>query len=94
MTVITGQSVSMAVSAIDLTDGFDYHDYREDLKLIEQTRDSAHLENRGGLACPACGRPFDAILATTARSRSLPGIDGPFCLARTDERLLVMTHSR
>jgi len=81
------------VPAIDIADGFDYHDYREKLKLIEETRDSAHLENRGDLACPACGRPFDAVLVTTASTRSIAGIDGPFCLGRTADRLLVLTHS-
>ncbi|AWB27039.1 DUF7385 family protein [Halococcoides cellulosivorans] len=78
---------------IDLTDGFDYHEYREQLKLIEETRDAAHLENRADLVCPACGRPFEAILVTTARTRSLSGINGPFCLARTAEQVLVLTHS-
>lgn len=92
MTVLRPSCVLRGVSAIDLSNGFAYHDYREDLKLIEQTRESTHLENRGGLACPACGRPFDALLVTTARTRSIPGIDGAFCLARTADRLLVMTH--
>ena len=78
---------------LDLSDGFDVHDYRAKLKLLKQDAGSMTLENREGLACPACDRPFDRLFVTedgTVTFGDPPS--GPFCLARTDERLLVLTH--
>jgi len=51
------------------------------------------LANREGLGCPACGDPFERLFVSddeTVTFASPP--NGPVCLARTDERLLVMTH--
>lgn len=73
-------------------DGFDLHAYRDRLKLLERTRTTTHLENRGGLACPACGEPFDRLLISEKRTHTFGDPGSPFCLVRTDDRLLVLTH--
>ncbi len=73
-------------------DGFDLHAYRDRLKLLERTRTTTHLENRGGLTCPACGEPFDRLLVSEKRTHTFGDLGSPFCLVRTDDRLLVLTH--
>jgi hypothetical protein len=82
------------MGALDTEDGFDVHDYREDLKLLHQDEDTYHLANRGELPCPACGRSFERLFVTTADEvtfDSPPG--GPFCLVRTGgAELLLATH--
>lgn len=81
------------MTTIDLSDGFDVHDYRSELKLLRQDAGSMTLANREGLACPACDRPFERLFVTDddrVTFGSAPG--GPICLARTGERLLVLTH--
>jgi hypothetical protein len=78
---------------LDLSDGFDVHDYRSDLKLLKQGASSMQLENRSELACPACDQPFDRLFVTEEESVSFDSApSGPICLARTDEQLLVFTH--
>lgn len=77
---------------LEVTDGFDVHAYRDRLKLLEQTRATIHLENRDGLTCPACGDPFDRLLVSEKRTHTFADPGGPFCLVRTDEQLLVLTH--
>jgi hypothetical protein len=78
---------------LDLSDGFDVHDYRSRLKLHTQNGASMSLENREGLACPACGRTFDRLFVSED-DRVTFGTppDAPFCLARTAEKLLLLTH--
>ncbi|MFB6108171.1 MAG: hypothetical protein ABEJ82_04920 [Haloplanus sp.] len=52
-----------------------------------------HLENREGYGCPACGRAFDRLFVTTDADVTFERApNGPICLARTPERLLVTTH--
>lgn len=78
---------------LDVSGGFDVHDYRAGLKLLRQDAGSMTLENRDGLGCPACGEPFERLFVAddpTVSFDSAPS--GPICLARTDERLLVATH--
>ena len=78
---------------IDLTDGFSIHDYRAKLKLLNDSGDARTLENRRGLRCPSCDREFRRLFVTereTATFETPP--DRSFCLARTDEKLLVLTH--
>jgi len=81
------------MARLDLSDGFDVHDYRNKLKLLRQDAGSMSLANREGLGCPACGDPFERLFVSddeTVTFSSAP--EGPICLARTDDRLLVMTH--
>jgi len=81
------------MDALDVEDGFDVHQYRTALKLLRQDDGSMTLENRQGLACPTCARPFERLFVTDDAEvcfSSAP--NGPICLVRTDEQLLVLTH--
>jgi hypothetical protein len=80
------------MTRLDISDGFDVHDYRSALKLITEDRATMHLENREGLACPACGEPFEKLFISEKRTNSFGNPGVPFCLARTDDKLLVLTH--
>ena len=78
---------------LDVEDGFDIHEHRASFKLLRQDGDAIHLENRGDLECPACGQIFDRLFVTEnddVTFESAP--NGPMCLARTPDQLLVMTH--
>lgn len=78
---------------LDLSDGFDVHDHRSELKLLKQTGESMQLANRGELACPACDRAFDRLFVTERETVSFDAApNGPICLARTDDQLLLFTH--
>ncbi|WEL17480.1 MULTISPECIES: flagella cluster protein [unclassified Halorhabdus] len=77
---------------LDVADGFDVHEYRHGLKLLKDDRETTHLENREGFGCPACGRPFERLLISEKRMHTFSSPPGPFCLVRTDEQLLVLTH--
>lgn len=83
------------MATLDVEDAFDVHEYREQLKLRHQGRDTSRFDVRGGIACPACGRALEKLLVTTKRTISFDtGPDGPFCIVRTGgEELLVGTHS-
>lgn len=81
------------MSRIDLSDGFSIHEYRTKLKLLNDSGDTRTVENRAELACPSCDRAFDRLFVTerpTASFETPP--DRPFCLARTAEKLLLLTH--
>jgi hypothetical protein len=80
------------MTAIEVGDHFDYHDYREGLKLLRETRETTHLANRSGFDCPACGRPFEKLLVSEKRTNTFNSPPGPFCLVRTDDQMLVLTH--
>jgi len=71
---------------------FDLHAYRDRLKLLERTRTTTSLANPDGLTCPACGEPFDRLLVSEKRTHTFGDPGSPFCLVRTDDRLLVLTH--
>jgi hypothetical protein len=78
---------------LDVSEGFDVHDYRAGLKLRKQDGDTMHLENREGFACPACGRPFERLFVTPDDEVTFGSPPGsPFCLVRAPERLLLLTH--
>lgn len=77
---------------LDPTGGFDVHEYRHALKLLTQDRETMHLLNREELACPACGRPFEKLMVSEKRMHTFRSPPGPFCLVRTDEQVLMLTH--
>jgi hypothetical protein len=77
---------------LDVSDGFDVHDYRHGLKLLKQDRGTMTLENRNDFACPACGDVFERLFISEERTNSFGDPGRPFCLVRTDEKLLVVTH--
>ncbi|MFC6757608.1 MULTISPECIES: DUF7385 family protein [Haloarcula] len=80
------------METLDVSDGFDVHDYRHGLKLLKQDRGTMTLENREGFACPACGEPFERLFVSERRTNSFDDPGTSFCLARTDDNLLVLTH--
>lgn len=77
---------------LSIDGGFDVHDYRHGLKLRKQSAETMHLENRAGFTCPACDREFERLFITEKPTTTFNSPPGPFCLARTDEELLVLTH--
>jgi len=78
---------------LSVADGFDIHDYRHGLKLIQQSRETMQLENReDNFACPACGEPFEKLFVSEKRTNSFGNPGTAFCLARTDETILLLTH--
>ena len=78
---------------LDVSDGFDMHDYRHGLKLIKQDRTTKHLVNRQhDFSCPACGKPFEKLLVSEERTHSFSNPGTSFCIARTDEKILLLTH--
>ncbi len=80
-------------STIELAGGFSIHDYRTKLKLLNDAGTTRTLENREGLLCPACEREFDRLFVTEEQTASFETpAERPFCLARTDEKLLLCTH--
>jgi len=80
------------MTQIDITDGFSVHDYRHGLKLVKDDGRTMHLENREDFGCPACGKPFQKLFVSEKRTNSFGNPGSPFCLARTDEKLLLLTH--
>jgi hypothetical protein len=78
---------------LDVSDGFDVHEYRHGLKLVREDRKTAHLENRAReFACPACEKPFEKLFVTEKRENTFGDPGSPFCLVRTDAALLLLTH--
>jgi hypothetical protein len=80
------------MTQLDISDGFSIHDYRHGLKLIKDDGQTRHLENRKEFGCPACGKPFERLFVSEKRTNSFGNPSSPFCLARTDEKLLLLTH--
>ncbi|SFB78789.1 hypothetical protein SAMN05444422_1028 [Halobiforma haloterrestris] len=78
---------------ISVENGFSIHDYRSKLKLLKDGGDQRILENRDDVGCPACGQGFDRLFVTERPTTSFETPpDRRFCLARTDEKLLLLTH--
>ena len=72
---------------------FDVHAVRHRLKLVRDDGPTALYENRDGVACPACGDPFDELYLTERRANSFsPDRRVAFCVLREDDRLLLCTH--
>jgi len=71
---------------------FDEHAVRHRLKLVTDTGASVLYENRDGVACPVCGERFDEFYATERAESFRPDRRVGFCVAHTDERLLLFTH--
>jgi hypothetical protein len=77
---------------LDVDGGFDVHDYRHGLKLLKEDRGTMHLVNREGFACPACGDPFEKLFVSQLRENTFGDPGRPFCVVRTDEQILLLTH--
>jgi len=77
---------------LDVGESFDVHEHRHGLKLLEQDGKTMHLMNRRDYACPACDEPFEHLLVSEKRHNTFGTPSGPFCLTRTDDQLLLLTH--
>jgi hypothetical protein len=77
---------------LDVSGSFDVHEYRHGLKLLQENRETMHLENRDGFRCPACGDPFEELFVSEKRTNTFGNPGAPFCLVRTDDQLLLLTH--
>lgn len=77
---------------LDVSDGFDVHEYRHGLKLLKEERGTMTLSNRNGFHCPACTDEFDRLFISEKRTNTFGNPESPFCLVRTDDELLVLTH--
>lgn len=81
------------MTELDIDGGFDVHEYREGLKLLGQSSDSMRLENRADYRCPACQQPFEELLVLERDRISFNSApNGPICLARAPDRMLILTH--
>lgn len=78
---------------LDIDDGFDVHDHRDGLKVLERSETTWHLENREGYACPACGRSFERLFVSAERTITFGSApNDPICVARTPDQTLVVAH--
>ncbi|ELZ78676.1 DUF7385 family protein [Haloferax larsenii] len=76
-----------------MTAGFDIHEVRHRVKMLRDTGDTMLVENREGVACPACGDPFSRLLISEQPAHSFDPDPGTrLCVRREDGRLLVSTH--
>ncbi|MHB9286561.1 flagella cluster protein [Halobacteriales archaeon Cl-PHB] len=80
------------METLDVAEGFDVHDYRHGLKLLQEDRGTIHLANRNDFACPACGKPFEKLFVTEKRENTFGDPGSPFCIVRADDQLLLLTH--
>jgi len=80
------------METLDVSGSFDVHDYRHGLKLLRDDRETTHLANRDGFLCPACERAFDRLFVSERRENTFGDPEGPFCVVRTDDQLLLLTH--
>ncbi|MGB9955737.1 DUF7385 family protein [Haloferax prahovense] len=76
-----------------MTAGFDIHEVRHRVKLLRDDGDTMLVENRDGVACPACGDDFSQLLISDRDAHSFDvDADTRFCVRRDNDRLLVATH--
>jgi len=59
---------------------------------MEDDRETTHLANREGFACPACGKRFEKLFVSEKRENTFGNPGSPVCVVRTDEQLLLLTH--
>jgi len=77
---------------LDVDGHFDYHDYREGLKLLREDRETTHLANRADFACPACDKGFEKLFVSERRENTFGDPGTAFCVVRTDDQILLFTH--
>lgn len=81
------------MTVLDIEDGFSIQDYRHGLKLLTEDGDTTVVANRDGFGCPACEAEFERLLVASRDTVSFSSApEGPVCVARTPEQLLVLTH--
>ncbi|RDI72908.1 DUF7385 family protein [Halopelagius longus] len=75
-----------------MADRFDQHAVRHRMKLLRDTGETTLYENRDGVACPACGDPFDRLLLSERDAHSFDIDGGTLCVRREEGRLVVAMH--
>lgn len=71
----------------------DLHDHRHGLKLLRETRETSHWENKRPYACPACGEEFAEIFVSEKRDNTFtPSSPVPFCIRHEEDRFLMFRH--
>lgn len=80
------------MTELDVSSGFDLHEHREGFKLLKQDRETVALANRTDFTCPACDEVFERLFVSEQRTNTFGDPGGPFCLVRTEEQLLLLTH--
>ena len=74
--------------------GIDFGALRHRLKLLRDTGDTTLYENRDDVECPVCAEPFDEVLATAERTRTVSSDRGlQLCLVQEEDRLIIFTHA-
>jgi hypothetical protein len=72
----------------------DFEAVRHRVKLIEDSGELRHFENRDGVPCPVCEDAFEEALATEEHTRRLARMpEHRVCLVREDDRLVIFTHA-
>jgi len=72
---------------------FDVRAERHRLKQLKDDGETTLFENRDGVACPVCDRPFRRLFATERAAVSFPENDGArFCLLREAGTVYVFRH--
>lgn len=75
-------------------DRVDFEAIRHRVKLLEDTGDSRVFENRDGVQCPVCGRPFEEVLTSERPSEQLEPRDGlTLCIRNGDRYVSLYTHA-
>lgn len=80
------------METLDVDGSFDVHEYRHGVKLLQEDRETTHVENRDGFLCPACGEPFERLFVSEKRENTFGDPGSPFCVVRTDDQVLLLTH--
>ena len=80
------------MNELDLSGGFDLHAHREGFKLLKQDRETMALGNRADFICPACQEVFERLFVTEKQMNSFGPPGGPFCIVRTEDQILLLTH--
>ncbi|MFO8116428.1 MAG: flagella cluster protein [Halorubrum sp.] len=76
-----------------MTDTFEIHDHRHELKQLRDSGDTKLFENRDGLSCPVCGTAFRRLLMTANQAVQFPENDGSrFCILRQPTEIVVFRH--
>lgn len=80
------------METLDVEGTFDVHEYRHGLKLLKEDRETTMLANREGFLCPVCGESFERLFVSERRENSFGDPGSAFCVVRTDDQLLLLTH--
>ncbi|MGM0606143.1 MAG: DUF7385 family protein [Halobacteriota archaeon] len=76
-----------------MSDSFDIHDHRHQLKQLRDAGTTKLFENRTELACPVCDDRFDRLFVTSQRTTTFPENDGArFCILRQEGTIYMFRH--